>query len=207
MFLRTENFKTFIRRYPVVSLFLFIMILVYLLVFFDYFLNRYIGLNTGLGDLIIRFGLGVNASISQGDWWLLITPIFLHITFSHILFNAFSLYIFGPGLEYILGKWKFAIAFIGSGLISNIASFFIENQNFAHLGASSALFGLFGLYLYLILYRKELVSSQDRTIIVIIMIISLLSSFIYPNIDILGHLFGFLGGLILAPIVFIKKAR
>ncbi|TCP23819.1 membrane associated rhomboid family serine protease [Scopulibacillus darangshiensis] len=198
MFIRNESFKTFTRHYPVVSIILALNIVVYLIFFLDKFLS------TGIGYTIVQFGIGYNLLIHLGEWWRLITPIFLHITFSHVLFNCFSLFLFAPALELILGKWKFIIAYLGTGLISNIATYFMQPLQFSHLGASGAIYGLFGFYLYMVALRRDLISRQDKTVITVILVLGLIMTFLTPNIDILGHLFGLLGGFILAPIMLFR---
>ncbi len=76
MFIRTENFKTFLKLYPVVTIILAINLLVYLVYFVDGFLH------TGIGYLLLQYGVGFNAGIEYGQWWRLLSAIFLHITFS-----------------------------------------------------------------------------------------------------------------------------
>ncbi|RYL87814.1 rhomboid family intramembrane serine protease [Sporolactobacillus sp. THM7-4] len=196
MFIRNESFKIFLRRYPVTSIILAVDILIYVVFFISGRVAPFFAFHA------FQYMAGVNTMILQGSWWQLVTPIFLHITFSHILFNAFSIFIFAPALETMLGRTKFMIAFLGTGIISNVAALFLEPPDFSHYGASAAVFGLMGFYLYLVVFRRHMVSQQDRTIIIVMLVISLLSSFAYPNIDIVGHLTGFLSGLLLAPLLF-----
>lgn len=69
-----------------------------------------------------------------------------------------------------------------------------------------AIFGLFGVYLYIVLFRKELMGSANSQIIVTILAISVLMTFINHNINIMAHIFGLLGGLALAPLFLSKKS-
>ncbi|GGL52945.1 rhomboid family intramembrane serine protease [Sporolactobacillus putidus] len=200
MFIRNEPFKFFLKQYPVTSLILAVDIAVYLML-----------LITGTWKTAPFFAyqifqslVGSNAAIMQGAWWELITPIFLHITFSHILFNAFSILIFAPALEAMLGRWRFLIAFLGTGIISNVAALFLESPGFSHYGASAAVFGLLGIYLYLTIFRGYLVSRQDRMVIIVMIIIGMISSFADPNVDVLGHFTGFLSGFLLGPVLFMN---
>ncbi|MFC7394904.1 rhomboid family intramembrane serine protease [Scopulibacillus cellulosilyticus] len=198
MFVRNENFKTFIKLYPIVSCIIAINIVIYLIIFLDKFTS------TGIGYTIVNSGIGFNAAIAYGEWWRLITPIFLHITFPHVLFNCFSILLFAPALELLLGKWRFIIAYLGAGLIGNLAVYLFQPMGYSYLGASGAIFGLFGIYLFMVAIRRDLIDSFNTKIIVVILILGLISTFVYPDIDILGHLFGFLGGFILAPFLLMK---
>lgn len=201
MFIRNENFKTFLKHYPIVSAILAIDILVYLIFLLDSFLK------TGLSYPLFQLSVGFNGAILQGEWWRLITPIFLHITFSHLLFNAFAILIFAPAIEAMFGKWYFLLVFLGSGIISNVAALFLEPAASMHYGASSAIFGLFGLYLYMVIFRRDLISNQDRTIVIVFIVISLIGTFVYPDVDVFGHLFGLLSGFAFAPLLCLKLKR
>ena len=88
MFIRRENFKQYISLYPVVSTLLAINIIVYL-----------ITLLPNIGDTVFYGGMSINGLISQGEWWRTISAMFLHGSFTHILFNMFSLFVFGPELD------------------------------------------------------------------------------------------------------------
>lgn len=193
MFVRTENFRTFIKYYPVVTFLLAFQILIFIIHLFSFF---------GLGPWLYFYGTGVNQLIAMGQWWRLVTPIFLHWNIPHILFNSFSLFIFAPALEIMLGKGKFLVGYLLSGVIGNVGTYVFEGGSYSYLGASGALFGLFGFYLFLVLFRKHVMDESNTKIIVVIFVISLIMTFIQPNIDIFGHIFGFIGGFVLAPLLF-----
>lgn len=198
MFIRNEPFKLFLRHYPVTSIILALNLIIFLILY----MTGTWHLAPDFAFSVFQFMVGSNAAILDGAWWQLITPVFLHISFSHILFNAFSIFIFAPALESMLGKVRFVAAFLGTGIIANIAALFLESPGFSHYGASGAVFGLFGVYLYIVVFRREFISQQDRTIIIVVLLLSLIGSFFYQNIDVVGHLTGFLSGLLLAPPLF-----
>lgn len=203
LFIRNEPFKLFLKLYPVTSIILAVDLLIYLM----FVVSGTWGLAPEFAFRAFEFAAGSNEAILNGAWWQLITPIFLHINFSHILFNAFSILIFAPALEAMLGKTRFVTAFLGTGIIANIAALFLEPAGFRHYGASGALFGLLGIYIFLVIFRRDTISRQDQTIIFVIVLISLISSFISADVDVLGHLIGFLSGLVLAPLFFLNKTR
>ncbi|MFH7819972.1 rhomboid family intramembrane serine protease [Neobacillus thermocopriae] len=187
MFTRTESFREFIRFYPIVSIIVGIHIALYLFTILPIFPNLW---------FIENFS-GVNLYIINGEYWRLITPIFMHSGFSHVLFNSFSLILFGPGLERMLGGSRFLLVYLVSGLIANIATLFIEPLTYTHVGSSGAIFGLFGYYIAIIVFRKNILSKQNSQIIITLAVISLVMTFVEPNINITAHIFGLLGGFLL----------
>lgn len=191
MFVRTENFRSFIRLYPIIT----IIIAIHILFF--------VGVN--LSTDLLRLTAGFNIYILAGEYWRLVTPIFVHEAFPHFLFNSFSLFLFGPALERILGKYKFIIGYIGAGVIANIATLFLQGPGYSHIGASGSIFGLFGLYVYIIYARKELMDQQNSQLVMTILVLSLVMTFVTPRINILGHLFGLVGGAALGPILLMSR--
>lgn len=187
MFIRTESFQQYVRYFPAVTFFIFLMMIIFVL---------------GLYPLlpIMQYGTGINLYISEGQWWRLFTPIFLHQSFTHLLFNGFSLAIFGPTLEKYLGSFKFVLFFLATGFIANIATFFLKPLTYIHVGASGALFGILGFFLYIALYRKNDLSATEMNTIYTLTGIAVIMTFIQPNINIVGHISGLLAGLALAPV-------
>lgn len=205
MFRRSESFQEFIRFYPIVSflvglhIFLWLMTDFLSLPLFEY-LNPLAKLNNYFDSLRTLAELN-NFAVVNGEYWRLITPIFFHYGFMHALFNSFSLVLFGPALEQMLGKPKFILAYFFAGIAGNVGSFMFGSPYVVSVGASGAIFGLFGIYLYMIYARKDLIDQANTQIILTISIIALVMTFIRANINIYGHIFGLVGGLVIAPVV------
>lgn len=192
MFVRNESFQEFIRFYPVVTSIVVIHIVLHIWTRALPFLG---------GDLIFALGIGSNAHIAIGEYWRLVTPIFLHGSLMHMLFNSFSLVLFGPALESMLGKFRFIVAYLSTGIIANIATYFLEGISYLHLGSSGAIYGLFGIYLYMVLVRKDLIDQASSQIVITILVIGIIMTFTNPGINILAHLFGLIAGAAVAPIL------
>lgn len=190
MFTRTENFREFIRFYPIVSIIISIHIGLYLLTVLPIFPNNW----------FIETFSGVNLYIMEGEYWRLLTPTFMHSGFSHMLFNSFSLLLFGPALERMLGKGKFLTVYLVSGLLANIATLLIEPLTYTHVGSSGAIFGLFGYYLSIIIFRKHWLTKENAQIVLTLTVISIIMTFIQPNINVTAHLFGLLSGFLLGAV-------
>jgi len=195
MFVRTESFSQYIRFYPVISTIVAINIIIYLLCSLPIFPND---------EIIFRL-VAFNLFIYEGEWYRLLSSIFTHASFTHVLFNCFSLVIFGPILEKMLGKGKFIFTYLVTGIAANIITYIVQPLTYSHLGASGAIFGLFGVYLFIILYRKYLMTDFNKQTIQIILIFSLIMTFLQPNINITAHLMGLVAGFLLANFVLPKR--
>src|SRR5690625_5355003 len=98
---------------------------------------------------------------------------------------------------------KFISIYLITGNIGNIGTFIVDIQSITpHLGASGAIYGLFGVYIYIILFRKDLISKSDSQIIITILVLGLVMTFLRSNINISAHLFGFFGWFFFVRLVF-----
>lgn len=196
MFIRTENFQTFIRLYPVVTFVLALQAVLWL--FFSLPAHSVVLWR----DTVTGYNLGV----ANGEWWRLITPILLHTGFTHLLFNSMSIFLFAPALERMLGKARFLLVYAGSGIIGNIGTYVTEPLDYVHVGASGAIFGLFGVYLFMVLFRNELIGQEHSKMIITLLAFAVLMSFINSNINMMAHLFGLCGGFLLSFLCVQKKS-
>ncbi|WP_407271776.1 rhomboid family intramembrane serine protease [Radiobacillus sp. PE A8.2] len=196
MFIRTESFREFIRFYPIVTSIIALQLVIWLITF----------LGLPFGNEILQLGTGVNYAVSAGQYWRIVTPIFIHDPYGvmHVLFNSFSLVLFGPALEQMLGKFKFILTYLLTGIVGNLVPFFLDPLSIqAHYGASGAVYGLFGVYAYMVFMRKDLIDKANAQIVTVIIVIGLIMTFLQPGIHVEGHLFGFIAGLVLGPIMLI----
>jgi membrane associated rhomboid family serine protease len=87
-----------------------------------------------------------NAAVYAGEWWRLVTGAFLHLNLIHIGFNMYALYLFGPQIERQTGSLAFA-ALYGASLLWGSVAYLILVPAGAAVGASGAIFGLFGAWI------------------------------------------------------------
>ena len=193
MFTRRESFSEYIRFYPIVTIFLALNIGIFL-----------ITLLPVIGDQLLYAGMGINFLITKGEWWRFLTPMFLHAGIMHILFNMFCLFIFGPELEKVTGKMRFFTIYMLAGIFGNVATYFLKDPTYMHVGASGAIFGIFGAFGALIYYTKKALPELRQTILPII-VISLIMTFIQPNINVTAHIAGLIVGFLIGLSYFSPK--
>lgn len=163
----------------------------------DYGLRLYFAWKYNYDLSIIKaIGIKSNELIKMGQWWRIVTAIFLHGDLSHLGFNMLGLFIWGRYIETLYGKWRYIVIFLLAGLLSTTASFAFTQAN--SLGASGAIYGLFGALLYFRKYDKDLFNKIFGVQILIFIAISLALGFMQPYVDNIGHIGGIIGGYLAA---------
>jgi len=144
--------------------------------------------------------LGVNGYfIRSGEIYRLLTGAFLHIDVIHFITNAYSLYIVGKLVESYFGKKKFALIYLISAITANLLSISM-NDGFS-IGASGAIFGLFGSLVYFGYHYRVYFGNVLLRQILPIIIINLFIGFTIPGIDNFAHIGGLIGGFLVSKAV------
>ena len=146
------------------------------------------GINSPGGNLFTK-GLLFGPAVAHGDWWRLITSAFLHANLLHIAFNMLALWWFGAPVEMFLGRARFLLLYLVSGLAGS-AGALLATPNSATVGASGAIFGILGAALVLERQQRYVLGGSALTIIVI----NLIFTFTVGGISIGGHFGGLIGG-------------
>ncbi|WP_242259011.1 rhomboid family intramembrane serine protease [Streptococcus thoraltensis] len=148
--------------------------------------------------VIYRFGGLIGSVLKENisNFWRLITPIFVHIGWEHFLFNTITLFFLGQLSEKIYGHIKFLILFFLSGIMGNVFVLLLTPEVIV-AGASTSIFGLFSAIVVTGYFSKNPtlrnLSNTYRTLIIINLIFNLTT----PNVSIVGHLGGLIGGILL----------
>ncbi|CAJ1199849.1 rhomboid family intramembrane serine protease [Companilactobacillus nantensis] len=147
---------------------------------------------------LLLMGAKTNSLVQAGQWWRLITPIFLHIGIFHIFMNGFTLLYVGQILEPMVGHWRFFVIYMLSGVMGNLASFAFGAENVISAGASTSLFGMFAAFLALgVIYRENRFLRELGKSFLGLIAVNLLMDLTMSGIDIWGHVGGAIGGLLL----------
>ncbi|RLF87591.1 rhomboid family intramembrane serine protease [Thermococci archaeon] len=128
----------------------------------------------------------------RGEWWRLITAIFIHMGFIHFALNAFWLFYLGIDLEGVIGTKRFLIVFFISALVGNVLSLFTLPLDVASGGASGGLFGIVGASLAIEGVLRRNMSKALMNALFLFLINS-----IFPGVNIIAHFGGLAAGLIL----------
>ncbi len=139
--------------------------------------------------------------VHHGEFYRLITAMFLHGSLGHVFFNIYALYIVGLAVEPVFGRLRFLLVYVLGGLTGSALSLALGGLQGASVGASGAVFAIFAAHAVHLYQNKRLyanVREQLRHMAFIIGINLLIGFFPGSRIDNWGHIGGMLGGALLA---------
>ncbi len=152
---------------------------------------------------LLKFGANLDVLTKRGEYYRILTCIFLHIGIVHLLLNMYSLYIIGPQVESFYGKIKYLFIYLYSGICGSILSLAFSN-NVISAGASGAIFGLLGSLLYFGYHYRVYLGNVIKSQIIPVILVNLFIGFITPGIDNFAHIGGLIGGVIASMICGVK---
>ena len=135
-------------------------------------------------------------TVQQGEWWRIGTAMFLHGGMTHILMNMFSLYLIGRGAETYFNAKSYLSIYLFSGLLGGLASLYVH-PNSVGIGASGAIFGVFGALAGFFLAHKDKIATHTKAFMkdfAIILGINLVLGFSIESIDVSAHIAGLIVG-------------
>ncbi len=139
----------------------------------------------------LAFYEGELHGVADGEWWRLITAAFLHGGLLHLAFNMYALYLFGPFVEQTLGRWRYIATYITLAFGSSVWVYLLTDHRVPTVGASGAVFGLFGLALIFLIRTRQNITGM----LVLLGINGFIS--LGAGISWQGHLGGFVTGVLL----------
>jgi membrane associated rhomboid family serine protease len=147
------------------------------------------------------YQVGCCGGVADGEYYRLLTSMFLHYGVFHLLLNMWALWVVGGVLEPLLGRARFLALYLISGLGGGVATYLFASrliiadrqEGDITAGASGAVFGLFAAF-YILMRRL----GRDTSMITMILVINLILTFTVSAISIWGHLGGLLTGGVIA---------
>ena len=153
--------------------------------------------------LTARFALQPYAVAQADQFFRLFSSAFMHYGIVHILFNMYALYVLGPPLERHLGRLRFTGLYLLSALGGSVAVYLFSDPRSATVGASGAIFGLFGATA--VAYKRF---NLDMRWLIGLIVVNLVLTFSIPNISWQGHMGGLVtGALVATAYIYAPRAR
>ena len=156
------------------------------------------------GQDLVHWGANFGPLTVSGQWWRLLTCVFVHGGLLHIGFNMWCLWDLGRLAESVYGHWTFAVVYLISGLAASLASL-IWNPSILSVGASGAIFGIAGaliasFYLGEFSLPRAAMSGMLRSVVVFVGY-NLFFGAVVAHIDNAAHIGGLLMGLLLGALI------
>jgi rhomboid protease GluP len=156
-------------------------------------------------NTLLDFGaLSIPHVLINNEYYRLITSAFIHIGFLHIFMNMYALYILGPQLESFFGHIKYLIIYLFSALFASLVTMIFISPSTLSAGASGAIFGLTGAFVYFGYHYRAYLSNVLLRQIVPIILLNIIIGFTLSGINNAAHLGGLAGGLIISTAMGIK---
>jgi rhomboid protease GluP len=148
----------------------------------------------------------------ENEYYRLLTSMFMHSDWSHLINNMIVLLFVGDNLERSTGKFKYLFIYFGSGILAGITSisynmwkdaaeFSFEYSAFS-IGASGAIFGVVGAMLYIVIVNRGRIENLNTRQMVLFVVFSLYGGILNARIDQAAHVGGFIAGLLLAALLY-----
>lgn len=152
----------------------------------------------GFSEVLVTNLAQVNFAVAEGEWWRIFTAALLHASFTHILFNMWALWVLGPQIERGVGTGPYLALYVAAAGVGGAVYFHLGGPFYA-VGASGAIFGLFGVWLNWGLRRRN--TLQGRAILSqmgFLLLINAALPFLFPGIAWQAHLGGLIAGFLIS---------
>ena len=159
------------------------------------------------GNDLLKWGANYKFYTVTGDWWRLISCVFVHIGIVHLLLNMYALYFIGNYLEPLLGKWKFISGYLCAGVFAGLVSTWWSGDRIS-AGASGAIFGMYGIFLALL--TTKVIERETRKAMMQSIVIFVGYNLIYgmkSGIDNAAHIGGLVSGALIGYVFYFTSLR
>lgn len=182
-----------------------------------YVVTHYTGFMGGEYGMLEKGALSWYYIKENKEFYRLLTSMFMHGDWEHLFNNMIVLLFIGSNLESVTGKFRYLLLYLGSGILAGLTSIsynmWMEAGNVSFfnttisIGASGAIFGIVGAFLYIVIVNRGQVAGVSATQMVLFVVLSLYSGIVNSQIDQAAHVGGFVAGFVLAAFFYRRPAR
>jgi rhomboid protease GluP len=182
-----------LRRFPLTALLILANLFLYLLA-------GWCGGAFGVIDnrTLVECGALYGPAVGAGEWWRLLSAMFLHGSAEHLALNTLSLFVVGRMMELAFRRSAYLAIYLVSGMTGFLVSLFVHPAAVV-IGASGAIFGLFGAMGGFVLFHRRRLGERYRIFMKefgAVLGLNLILGFVIPDIDLSAHLGGLVSGII-----------
>ena len=175
-----------------------------------FFVLSFRGMTEDAGFLLENGASYAPYILERGEYYRLFTSMFLHFGFEHLMNNMLMLLVIGWNLERELGKIRFLLIYLLSGLCGNVLSLWWDVHTGSYAvaaGASGAVFGIIGALLYVAIRNHGRVGNVTGRGLLFMAVMSLYYGFTSEGVDNFAHIGGLLSGFLLAVLLYWNTKR
>lgn len=175
-----------------------------------FFLLSLKGMTEDANFMLEHGAMYVPVMTDKSEYYRLITSMFLHFGFEHLMNNMVILLFVGWNVELEIGMFRFFIIYFASGIWGNILSGLWETnlgEFSVSAGASGAVFGVIGALLYMLLKNRGHVGNISGRGVLISVVLSLYYGFVNTDVDNAAHIGGLIAGFLLGVLLYRKRQR
>jgi rhomboid protease GluP len=202
---RSQGVQGLLQSFTVTNFTLIIInVIAYLITHFTPFFG-------GPKEMLAAGALSWDKVFREKEYYRLLTAMFMHGNFSHLLNNMLVLLFIGDNLERAAGKLKYLLIYFGSGIIAGLTSIsynmwkdnglYAESTTYS-IGASGAIFGVVGAVLYIVIINRGRLKNISTRQMVFFVIFSLYGGIVNTHIDQAAHVGGFIVGVIFTALLY-----
>ncbi|MBO5175944.1 MAG: rhomboid family intramembrane serine protease [Lachnospiraceae bacterium] len=155
-------------------------------------------------QFLLEHGALYAPGVRNGEWYRLVTHLFLHGDIMHLGNNMLILFCLGNALEHYLGKFSYAGIYFFSGILAGLGSVVYNTDNTVSVGASGAVFGVVGAMAWLVVRNKGRLPGFTGPRMLIFVLMSVYAGFADRGVDNAAHIAGLIAGFLLAILIYRK---
>lgn len=164
--------------------------------------------NTQNTEFMLKCGAAYTPWILEGEWYRLITSMFLHFGLYHLLNNMALLLFLGDTLEELVGRWRYLVIYLGGGIIGNLLSLLWDCRTgftAVSAGASGAVFAVIGGVFVILLKNRGRIEQMTASRLLFVIVLTIYHGFQSAGVDNAAHIGGVLGGALLTALLYRRR--
>ncbi len=159
---------------------------------------------------MVEHGAIYTPLVLEGQYWRLLSAVFLHFGFEHLAYNMFSLFFLGDILERITGPVRFLILYLAGGIAGNVVSLFMSVKGDSYkvsAGASGAIFAVAGAFIYIAIRNRKRLGEDMMRRVGMMAVLMIMQGLVDKGVDQSAHVGGMAAGFILAALLYRPKMQ
>ncbi len=155
-------------------------------------------------QFLLEHGALYAPGVWDGEWYRLVTHLFLHGDIWHLGNNMLILFCLGNALEHYVGKYSYIGIYFFSGILAGLGSVVYNTYDTVSVGASGAVFGVIGAMVWLVVRNRGRLEGFTGLRMVLFVLMSVYAGFVDQGVDNAAHIAGLIAGFLLAMLIYRK---